>query len=397
MKRFLTVTLILGMMLAAVSCGNGSLDTTTSATGDTTTTETSTTETTSENNAAPAVNEGAYQPGVYTATSSYATEGMAMTWNFVLTLKADGTFTLKNDAGEDKGEGSYALTDTCYTLTYSDGRTGKFVVQKDGTLKVIEDFPFGKAQIQLALVGDIVFSYESEVPGEGTASTETTSKEENPREGYALNAGTYTATYARKAMQSTIYYEYTAEIGADGTFSYAVSFEMGGSKMEGSSASGTYVLDGNTFIFTDSENQVVEGELIADDALVIALKASDMASAPYEITLSPAKHSFLTGIYTGSYEKVSQMAGTVVYSYTAIVGEDGTFSYSVKFSMNGNEMDGVAAKGTYTLEGNAFTFTDEEGNIALGNVIADNTLVISLKASQMAATPYDVTFTLSFD
>lgn len=86
------------------------------------------------------------------------------------------------------------------------------------------------------------------------------------------------------------------------------------------------------------------------------------------------------------------MAGTVVYEYTAQIGEDGTFSYSVSFDMGGTVYDGSAASGTYTLESGAFTFTDSEGNVTVGTVTAENTLVISLMASSMAKEPYEVTF-----
>jgi hypothetical protein len=87
------------------------------------------------------------------------------------------------------------------------------------------------------------------------------------------------------------------------------------------------------------------------------------------------------------------MAGTVVYSYTATVGADGTFSYSVKFPMGGEMYDGASASGTYALDGDKFTFTDSEGNVTEGVLTADNTLKISLKASAMAKEPYEVTFT----
>ncbi len=391
MKRILTLTLILGMMLTAASCGSNTDETTTNTTTAETTTETTTT---SNVTVTPAVNEGELKAGVYTATSSYATEGMNMTWNFVLTLKADGTFVLKNDAGEDKGEGTYALNDTCYTLTYSDDRTGTFVVQKDGTLKMIEDFPYGMAKIQLALVGDIIFSYESAVPGEEEKPSEGEG-EENDGTVYSIAAGTYSAVYEKvSAMAGTVVYNYTATIGEDGTFSYSVKFAMGETEMDGSSATGTYTVNGNEFTFTDTDGNVTVGALTADNALTISLKASQMDSSPYEVTFAPKACTLEAGTYTAVYEKVSAMAGTVVYNYTATIGEDGTFSYGVKFAMGETEMDGSSATGTYTVNGNEFTFTDADGNITVGALTGDNMLTISLKASQMATAPYEVTFAL---
>ncbi|MBQ1212880.1 MAG: hypothetical protein IIX69_05620, partial [Clostridia bacterium] len=110
--------------------------------------------------------------------------------------------------------------------------------------------------------------------------------------------------------------------------------------------------------------------------------------------------TFKAGVYTATssyaaeYEKVSAMAGTVLYKYTATVGADGAFSYSVKFAMGGQDMDGASAKGTYKVEGDKFIFTAEDGTVTEGKVTAENTFVISLKASAMAADPYEVTFTV---
>ena len=84
MKKLLILFMIVAMLVSMVACG-GNNETTTEAA--VTTTEATTAV------IAPGVNEGTFKAGVYTATSSYATEGMNMTWNFVLTLKADGTFT----------------------------------------------------------------------------------------------------------------------------------------------------------------------------------------------------------------------------------------------------------------------------------------------------------------
>ena len=390
MKRIVTTALILGMMLSAAACGSADVESTT-------TEAPSTTETTTEASVAPvtpSVNEGEFKAGVYTATSSYASGEMNMTWNFVLTLKADGTFQV-TDGTTEKGTGTYALAGDHYELTYSDDRTSSFVVQKDGTLKMTADFPYGIATIQLALVGDIIFSFDSEVPSEG-------GNEEGGESGtetgdvYTIAAGTYNAVYEKVSpMAGTVLYKYTATIGEDGTFSYGVTFAMGETEMAGSSASGTYTVDGNKFVFTDSEGNVTEGTLTAENALTISLKASAMASTPYEVTFAPAAYTIAAGTYNAVYEKVSPMAGTVLYNYTATIGEDGTFSYGVTFAMGETEMAGSSASGTYTVDGNKFVFTDSEGNVTEGTLTAENTLVISLKASTMAKDPYEVTFTVA--
>ena len=390
MKRIIIALLIAAFMLSAVACGN-----TTPATTDPVTTEAPATDAPVVTE--PAVNEGTFKVGVYTATSSYATEGMNMTWNFVLTFYADGTFVLKNDAGDDKGNGTYALAGDHYEMKYSDDRVGQFVVTADGKLKMIADMPFGMATIQLALVGDIIYTFSADIPADVTDAPATDAPAVDA-DVYTVAAGTYAAEYEKvSAMAGTVLYKYTAVIGADNTFSYSVKFAMGGQDMDGAAAKGTFKLDGNKFIFTAEDGTVTEGKLTANDTIVISLKASAMATSPYEVTFKPAAAALTVaaGNYAGAYTKESAMAGTVVYNYSATVGADGAFSYSVKFAMGGQDMDGASATGTYKIDGDKFIFTDSEGTVTEGKITAENTVVISLKASAMATSPYEITLTLS--
>ena len=231
------------------------------------------------------VNEGMLKVGVYKASASYSMQGMNMVWNFVLTLKADGTFTL-TDGTTEKGNGTYAVDGDCYKLSYTDDRTSTFVVQADGTIRMTSDLPYGMATIQLALVGEIVFTYDSEVPAEGGNNNQG-GNDNTGDNAYTLAAGTYAATYEKVSpMAGTVLYRYTAVVGADGTFSYSVKFAMGGTDMDGASASGTYTVEGGKFTFTDADGNKIEGVLTADNTLKISLKASAMATAPYEVTFT---------------------------------------------------------------------------------------------------------------
>jgi hypothetical protein len=291
MKKLLALFLVVAMVVAVVACGNNA-GTNTSDTTVTTEGTTNTSGTTGTNATtaviAPGVNEGTFKVGVYKATSSYKTEGMNMTWNFVLTLKDDGTFTI-SDGTTEKGAGTYALTEDCYTLTYSDERSTTFVVQEDGTLRMTKDLPYGIATIQLTLVGDIVFTFDSDLPSGGDDNGGDNGDDNGDDTVYTLGAGTYGAEYTKvSAMAGTVVYSYTAVVGADGTFSYSVKFPMGDTMYDGASASGTYVVEGNKFTFTDSEGNVTEGVLTADNTLKISLKASAMAKEPYEVTFTVA-------------------------------------------------------------------------------------------------------------
>lgn len=281
MKRILIVALALIMALSVAACGKANDPGITTEPSITTTPSTPDTPSADQN-------KGELKTGVYTGTSSYSSGEMNMTWNFVLTLKADGTFTLANDAGEEKGAGTYAPTEDCYTLSYSDDRSCTFVVQEGGTLKMTTDFPYGIATIKLELVGDIIFTYQGEA-SENTGSSDNNNKDEQTGETFSIEAGTYAASYTKEsAMAGTVVYEYSATLGEDGSFSYSVKFDMGGTTYDGSAATGTYTVDGNKFVFTDSENNVTEGQLTADNTLVISLKASAMAKEPYEVTFVPA-------------------------------------------------------------------------------------------------------------
>ena len=65
----------------------------------------------------PAVNKGELQMGVYGGSATYAEGEFSMTWTFTINFAEDGSFRLTNDAGEEKGAGTWTLTDNCYTMT----------------------------------------------------------------------------------------------------------------------------------------------------------------------------------------------------------------------------------------------------------------------------------------
>ena len=281
MKKLFALLLALCMALCAIGCadtGTSDNDTTSGATDKT---DTNSTET--------AVNEGQLRMGVYGGSAVYAEGEFSMTWTFTIAFREDGSFMLTNDAGEEKGAGTYALTDTCYTMTYTDDCTASFVILSDGTLMVTTDLPYGKNGISPDMVGGIELAYIGEESGNGRAENEDSTDTTVQAGDYALTAGTYTGSYTKEsAMAGTVTYVYTAQVGADGTFSYSVTFKMGEDQYDGSSASGTYTLENGVFVFTDNEGNMTEGKLTADDTLVISLMASAMAKEPYEVTFTLA-------------------------------------------------------------------------------------------------------------
>lgn len=236
----------------------------------------------------PAVNEGTLQLGVYGGSATYAEGDFSMTWTFTISFAEDDSFRLTNEAGEEKGAGTWALTENCYTMTYTDDRSATFVILADGKLAVTSDLPFGKNGISPDMVGGITLTYQGEATDIPEETVDMTTGAAAEAGDYTLSPGAYTASYTKEsAMAGTVTYVYTAEIGADGTFSYRVSFQMGEDTYDGSAASGTFTLDKGVFTFTDTDGSTTQGTLTANDTLLISLMASSMAKEPYEITLVP--------------------------------------------------------------------------------------------------------------
>jgi hypothetical protein len=96
--------------------------------------------------------------GSYNATASVQMGEMAMTWNMVLSLNLDMTFTLVNDKGEEKGAGTFTVTDAGCRLNYADERTCELSIQEDGSLVNTTDLPFGAASIGIEQAGAVTFT-----------------------------------------------------------------------------------------------------------------------------------------------------------------------------------------------------------------------------------------------
>lgn len=265
MKRIITIVLALCLICCAVGCAA----------------QDAATETNPTESAAPAVNAGELKPGTYAGSASFSEGEFSMSWVFTVNFLEDSTFTLVNDAGEEKAAGTWALTENCYTMTCADERSCTFTVMEDGSLEIAGALPYGSATIEADEVGGIILTYAGEEDGAPNAETAADA---------ALAAGTYAASYTKESpMAGTVVYEYAAQIGEDGSFSYSVSFDMGGTVYEGSAASGTYTVENGVFTFTDSEGNVTEGTVTAENTLVISLMASAMAKEPYEVTFVPAE------------------------------------------------------------------------------------------------------------
>lgn len=244
MKKIIVTLLSLTMLFSLAGCTTQNTDSGESSRNQ----ETQNEETQNQDTqiADTSVNEGELQLGVYTGTVSYSQGEFSMTWNIVLDFNEDNTFVLSNETGEEKGAGTYELTDSAYTMTYNDGRACAFSVQQDGSLALTTEMPYGKAAIGLDEVGGIVLNYHGESYEFTTPETDATTGATSDASGVSIAAGSY-------------------------------------------SASGTYVVEDGKFVFTDTEGNVIEGTVTDENTFVISLKASEMASDPYEVTFAPAE------------------------------------------------------------------------------------------------------------
>ena len=125
MKRLLSLILVIVMALAIASCGGSKPE---------------------------------LKFGSYNATASIQMGEMAMTWNMVLSLNEDMTFTLVNDKGEEKGAGTFKVTDAGCQLIYADERTCEIKLNEDGTMVNTTDLPFGTASIGIEQAGAVTFT-----------------------------------------------------------------------------------------------------------------------------------------------------------------------------------------------------------------------------------------------
>ena len=184
MKKIIAALLSLTMLFSLAGCTTQNTDSGESSTNQ----ETQNEETQNQDTqiADTSVNEGELQLGVYTGTVSYSQGEFSMTWNIVLDFNEDNTFVLSNETGEEKGAGTYELTDSVYTMNYNDDRTCAFSVQQDGSVVLTTEMPYGKAAIGLDEVGGIVLNYHGEsyefTTPETDATTGATSDASDPYE-----------------------------------------------------------------------------------------------------------------------------------------------------------------------------------------------------------------------
>lgn len=152
------------------------------------------------------------------------------------------------------------------------------------------------------------------------------------------------------------------KVTADGKFVISTARDYATVKGEGSvgSKDGTYM-----FVYSDSTSEApktatftMEGKnmVFSTNIPIGAASLSPNADEGKYPTAKIIAHEDLQGTYLGEYEKVSAMAGSVLYSYELVLGNGLEYTFSSSFSMMGNVYTRTET-GTFAVDGQKISFT----------------------------------------
>jgi hypothetical protein len=186
----------------------------------------------------------------------------------------------------------------------------------------------------------------------------------------------YVGTHDVSAMGSAVTYVYQMTF-AHGNYHFYSEFEMAGTLYNFIEV-GTYAVDGTTLTITPDGGEAVTGTIGQDDTISIGIKASAMASRAERQLEATKLNMFYEGTHT-----VSAMGSDVVYTYT-ITFQFGEYTFHSEFEMDGTPYT-YDEVGTYGVDGEGvITFTPDSETAVTGQVNADYSITLPIKASSMA-------------
>ena len=206
---------------------------------------------------------------------------------------------------------------------------------------------------------------------------------------YSAIAGEYLLDGANLGMPMKWYIKVTA----DGKFVIATTREYTAVKGEGSvgSKDGTYM-----FVYSDSTAEApktatftIENKnlIFSTNVPIGAASVSPNLEEGKYPTAKIIAHEDIQGTYLGEYEKVSAMAGNVLYSYELTLGNGMEYTFSSSFAMMGGTYTRTET-GTFAIDGSKISFTAlavdgeaVEAPAAVDGTIADNTITAAFTAS----------------
>ena len=248
--------------------------------------------------------------------------------------------------------------------------------------------------IAMLLVFAMVFAFAACTPtDQGSGEPQTPAAD-----AYKEIAGEYLLDGSNLGMPMKWY----IKIAADGKFVIATTREYTAIKGEGNvgSKDGTYML-----VYSDStaETPKTATFTMKDKNMVfstsIPIGAASLSPNLDENQYPTAKIiacEDIQGVYLGEYEKVSAMAGTVLYSYELVLGNGLEYTFSSSFSMMGSSFTRTET-GTFAVDGQKITFTAlsvdgeaVETPAAVEGTITDKTVKAPFKLSTMASEAQEV-------
>ena len=215
---------------------------------------------------------------------------------------------------------------------------------------------------------------------------------------YADIAGEYLLDASNLGMPM----KWFVKITADGKFVISTARDYATLKGEGTvgGKDGTYM-----FVYADSTTEAPKTATftVENKNLVfstnVPIGAASVSPNPDEGKFPTAKiiaHEDLQGAYLGEYEKVSAMAGTVLYSYELVLGNGMEYTFSSSFAMMGNTYTRTEI-GTFAVDGSKISFTAlsvdgeaVEAPAAVDGTIADKTIKAAFKLSAMASEAQEI-------
>lgn len=232
-------------------------------------------------------------------------------------------------------------------------------------------------------------------PTSGSDVKPTEGEKEDPDK-YADIAGEYLLDASNLGMPMKWYIKVTA----DGKFVISTTREYTTLKGEGTigDKDGTYM-----FMYADSTQEAPKTATFTFDGKNMVFSTNvpigSASVSPNENGNPVAKIiacEDILGSYLGEYEKVSAMAGTVLYSYELVLGYGMEYTFSSSFSMMGNTYTRVET-GSFEVNGGDISFTAKvvdgeavEAPATLNGTIADQTIKAPFKLSVMASEPQEV-------
>lgn len=192
------------------------------------------------------------------------------------------------------------------------------------------------------------------------------------------------------------------KVTEDGKFVISTARDYATVKGEGTvgSKDGTYM-----FVYADSTTEApktatftMEGKnmVFSTNVPIGAASVSPNAEEEKYPTAKIIACEDIQGVYLGEYEKVSQMAGSVLYSYELTLGNGMEYTFSSSFAMMGETYTRTEV-GTFAVEGEKISFTAAtvdgeavEAATTAEGTIADKTIKAPFLLSMMASEPQEV-------